>query len=115
MPDRARNLPSMLGIFPDYPTAIVRSADGGRKLTMARWCMRSSSGADATVKRSAKLEAKGKQVDFLPRMEPNSGTSNIRNTTSKHWSRGSASRTGAWCRCRAFSSIATPAATSGSP
>jgi hypothetical protein len=35
---------------------------------------------------AAKLEAKGKPVDFndLLRLEPNSGSTNIRNTTSKH-------------------------------
>ena len=44
---------------------------------------------DATAKRAAKLEAKGKQVDFkeMLRMEPDSGTTNIRNTNSKHWKR----------------------------
>jgi putative SOS response-associated peptidase YedK len=44
---------------------------------------------DATAKRAAKLEAKGKPVDFkeLLRMEPDGGTTNIRNTSSKHWKR----------------------------
>ena len=39
-------------------------------------------------KRAAKLEAKGKPVDFkeLLRMEPDGGTTNIRNV-SKHWQR----------------------------
>jgi putative SOS response-associated peptidase YedK len=43
----------------------------------------------ATKKRPAKLEAKGKPVDFkqLLRMEPDSGTTNIRNVESKHWTR----------------------------
>lgn len=38
-------------------------------------------------KRAAKLEAKGETVDFkqLLRMEPDSGTTNIRNTDSRHW------------------------------
>ncbi|MCS3898455.1 hypothetical protein M2171_007588 [Bradyrhizobium japonicum USDA 38] len=38
---------------------------------------------DATKKRAQKLEAKGKTVDFkeLLRLEPDSGTTNIRNTT----------------------------------
>jgi len=89
--DIAGNLPSMPGIFPDYSAPIVRNADGGRELAMARWGMPSSSKAlmDATVKRAAKLEAKGKQFDFkeLLRMEPDSGTTNIRNTPSKHWKR----------------------------
>lgn len=89
--DSVGNLPSMPGIFPDYPAPIVRNVDGGRELTMARWGMPSSSKAlmDATAKRAAKLEAKGKQFEFkeLLRMEPGSGTTNIRNTTSKHWKR----------------------------
>jgi putative SOS response-associated peptidase YedK len=43
----------------------------------------------AAKKRVAKLEAKGKQVDFkeMLRMEPDSGTTNIRNLDSKHWKR----------------------------
>jgi hypothetical protein len=44
---------------------------------------------EATKKRAAKLQAKGKPVDFkeLLRMEPDSGTTNIRNVKSKHWTR----------------------------
>ena len=44
---------------------------------------------DATRKRADKLQAKGKTVDFkeLLRMEPDSGTTNIRNVKSKHWTR----------------------------
>jgi hypothetical protein len=40
---------------------------------------------DAASKRADKLRAKGKTVDFdeLLKMEPDSGTTNIRNTTSK--------------------------------
>ena len=87
--DSAGNLPSMPGIFPDYPAPIVRNADGRRELAMARWGMPSSSKAlfDATKKRAAKLEAKGKPIDFndLLRKEPDKGTTNIRNVTSKHW------------------------------
>jgi hypothetical protein len=43
----------------------------------------------ATKKRAAKLEAKGKPVDFkeLLRMESDGGTTNIRNVKSKHWTR----------------------------
>jgi putative SOS response-associated peptidase YedK len=87
--DSVGNLPSMPGIFPDYPAPIVRNADGGRELAMARWGMPSSSKAlfDATKKRAAKLEANGKEVDFneLLRKEPDKGTTNIRNVTSRHW------------------------------
>ena len=44
---------------------------------------------DATRKRAQKLEAKGKPVDFkeLLRVEPDSGTTNIRNVSSAHWKR----------------------------
>ncbi|MBR0866300.1 SOS response-associated peptidase [Bradyrhizobium diazoefficiens] len=85
------NLPPMPGIFPDYPAPIVRNGDTGREIVMARWGMPSSSKAlmDATKKRAEKLEAKGKPVDFkeLLRIEPDSGTTNIRNVTSAHWRR----------------------------
>jgi putative SOS response-associated peptidase YedK len=88
---RVGNLPSMPGIFPDYPAPIVRNAPDGREIVMARWGMPSSSKAlmEATKKRAQKLEAKGKTVDFkeLLRMEPDSGTTNIRNTNSGHWKR----------------------------
>ena|SRR5437879_2239124 len=44
---------------------------------------------DATKKRAEKLQAKGKTVDFkqLLRMEPDGGTTNIRNVKSKHGAR----------------------------
>lgn len=89
--DSTGNLPSMPGIFPDYPAPIVRNVEGGRELALARWGMPSSQLAlmQAAKKRAARLEAKGKAVDFkeLLRMEPDSGTTNIRNTNSKHWKR----------------------------
>lgn len=85
------NLPSMPGIFPDYPAPIVRNGAEGRDIVMARWGMPSSQRAllDATKKRAEKLEAKGKEVDFntLLRMEPDSGITNIRNVSSVHWKR----------------------------
>lgn len=85
------NLAPMPGVFPDYPAPIVRNAPDGRELVMARWGMPSSSRAlmDATRKRAQKLEAKGKPVNFkqLLRMEPDSGTTNIRNVGSAHWRR----------------------------
>jgi putative SOS response-associated peptidase YedK len=87
--DSVGNLPTMPGIFPDYSAPIVRNVAGGRELAMARWGMPSSSKAlfDATKKRAEKLEAKGKPVDFneLLRKEPDKGTTNIRNVTSRHW------------------------------
>ena len=85
------NLAPMPGVFPDYKAPIVRTGAGGRELATARWGMPSSSKAlmDATKKRAEKLEAKGKPVDFkeLLRMEPDGGTTNIRNVKSKHWTR----------------------------
>ena len=85
------NLAPMPGVFPDYSAPIVRNGAEGRELATARWGMPSSSKAlmDATKKRAEKLQAKGKQVDFkeLLRMEPDAGTTNIRNVKSKHWTR----------------------------
>lgn len=37
---RVGNLPSMSGIFPDYPAPIVRNAAEGREIVMARWASR---------------------------------------------------------------------------
>jgi putative SOS response-associated peptidase YedK len=88
---RVGNLPSLPGIFPDYPAPIVRDAPDGREIVMARWGMPTSQFAlmEATKKRANKLEAKGKPVDFkeLLRIEPDSGVTNIRNTSSGHWKR----------------------------
>ena len=85
------NLAPMPGVFPDYQAPIVRNGTEGRELATARWGMPSSSRAliDATKKRAEKLQAKGKSVDFkeLLRMEPDGGTTNIRNVKSKHWTR----------------------------
>ena len=91
MIDNTGNLPPMPGIFPDYPAPIVRNSAEGRELTLARWGMPSSKKAllDAATARADKLRAKGKAVDFdqLLRMEPDSGTTNVRNTASAHWKR----------------------------
>ncbi len=76
-------------IYPDYPAPIVRWEGNERILTQARWGMPSSRRAilDAATKRADKLRAKGKDVDFdeLLKMEPDSGTTNVRNTSSRHW------------------------------
>lgn len=89
--DIAGNLPSFPGIFPDKEAPVIRQSGAERELLMMRWGMPSSSQAlfQAAKNRAAKLEAKGKAVDFqeLLRMEPDKGTTNVRNTTSKHWRR----------------------------
>jgi putative SOS response-associated peptidase YedK len=87
----AGNLPSLPGVFPDYPAPVVRNAAGEREITMMRWGMPTSQRAmmDATKKRAQRLEAKGRQIDFkeLLRLEPDSGVTNIRNLSSAHWKR----------------------------
>lgn len=77
-------------IYPDYPAPIVRTgADGQRELVLSRWGLPSSKKAlfDAATKRADKLRSKGKEVDFpkLLELEPDSGTTNVRNTNSSHW------------------------------
>lgn len=76
-------------LYPDYSAPIVRMDDDQRVLTSARWGMPSSKKAlfDAASARANKLRAKGKPVDFeeLLKMEPDSGTTNVRNTSSSHW------------------------------
>ena len=68
----------------------VRKLDE-RELALARWGMPSSSRAvyEAATKRADKLRAKGTAFDFqeLLKREPDSGTTNVRNTASPHWKR----------------------------
>ncbi len=90
MRDLTGNMPPLPGVFPDYPAPIVRTAeDNVRELAMVRWGMPSSRKAlfEAATNRAAKLREKGKPFDFdqLLRMEPDKGTTNIRNTSSAHW------------------------------
>lgn len=89
--DTTGNLAPMPGVFPDYAAPIVRNTVEGRELALVRWGMPSSEKAlfDAATKRADKLRAKGKPVDFaeLLRMEPDGGTTNVRNTPSRHWKR----------------------------
>jgi hypothetical protein len=61
------NLPSVPGIFPDYPAPIGRNANGVRELALARWGMPSSQLAlmQAAKKRTAGLEAKGRCPQVL--------------------------------------------------
>ena len=66
--DVTGNLPSMPGIYPDYPAPIVRNQPNGRQLTLARWGMPSPAFA-----------LKGRKSD--------PGVTNVRNVTSPHWRR----------------------------
>ncbi len=88
--DRNHNQPPMSGVFPDYAAPVVlREDDGTRAMRDLRWGMPSSRKAllDAATRRADKLRAKGGAVDFdeLLRLEPDKGTTNIRNTASRHW------------------------------
>ncbi len=90
MRDRNHNAPPMPGVYPDYAAPVVlRGEDGEREMRDLRWGMPSSRKAllDAATKRADKLRAKGQAVDFaqLLRLEPDKGTTNIRNTSSAHW------------------------------
>lgn len=69
MRDRTGNLPSLPGVFPDYPAPVVcNGADGERELTMMRWGMP-----------SPQFVLKGRKTD--------SGVTNVRNVKSPHWRR----------------------------
>ncbi|SES41365.1 SOS response-associated peptidase [Rhizobium sp. NFR03] len=86
------NMEPSLDVYPDRMAPIVRNAaDGARELASVRWGMPSSSQAlyEAATKRADKLRAKGKDVDFdaLLKQEPDGGTTNVRNTASRHWTR----------------------------
>ena len=64
--DRSGNMPPLPGIYPDYPSPIIRNAGEGRELVMARWGMPTPPQYLA-----------GKKVDR--------GVTNIRQTGSSHW------------------------------
>lgn len=74
---------------------IVRNFEDRRELTRVRWGMPSSSFAqfEAAKKRALKIQQKqGRALDQeefkrLLDLEPDKGTTNIRNTSSKHWQR----------------------------
>ena len=96
MTDRNNNQPPMPGVYPDYSApVIVKAADGSREMRNMRWGMPSSKQAlfKAASERANKLRAKGKEADFaeLLKMEPDKGTTNVRNTTNAqgktnaHW------------------------------
>ena len=76
-------------VYPDYPAPIVRREGAERILASARWGMPSSQKMifDNATKRADKLRAKVGEVDFqkILEFEPDSGTTNVRNTSSSHW------------------------------
>ncbi|AMN44733.1 SOS response-associated peptidase [Rhodoplanes sp. Z2-YC6860] len=91
--DVTGNMPTFPGIFPNYEAPIVRNGlDGVRELTTkARWGMPTPQNIlmQGAKKKAVALEKKAKQYDFkeLLRMEKDDGVTNIRNVTSKHWTR----------------------------
>jgi len=97
MTDRNNNQPPQPGIYPDGEApVIVVGETGERERRNMRWGMPSSNKAlmEAASNRADKLRAKGTEFDFgeLLKMEPDKGTTNVRNTTSektgkvnKHW------------------------------
>lgn len=91
MIDSTGNLQPSLDVYPDQPAPIVRNTAAGREIAMVRWGMPSSRQAlfEKAGVRADKQRAKGKEVEFdeLLRMEPDKGTTNVRNVDSKHWKR----------------------------
>ncbi|MBB6304692.1 putative SOS response-associated peptidase YedK [Rhizobium leucaenae] len=91
MIDSIGNLEPSLDVYPDRFGPIVRNTTAGREMATVRWGLPTSQQAlmQATKKRADKLQAKGIPFDFaqLLRMEPDGGTTNVRRTDSKHWTR----------------------------
>ncbi len=90
------NLPPQTGVFPDFVAPIIRNRDGIRELTKAaRWGLPSSSRAlfEAARTRAQKLATKQgrdltpEEFSDLVKMEPDRGTTNVRNVASQHWKR----------------------------
>lgn len=93
------NLEPQPGIYPDYTGPIIRNTADGRELAKARWGLPSSGKViyDATVKRAEKLRAKKPAVnidfDAMLALEPDIGTTNVRNIRNpagkwnNHWNR----------------------------
>lgn len=92
----AGNMEAMFGVYPDYLAPIVRNRGDHLEISaLARWGMPSSSSAQfaAAKKRAAGIAKKqGRELtkeEFktLVTLEPDRGTTNVRNTDSKHWER----------------------------
>src|ERR1700684_2848060 len=102
----------MPGVFPDYKAPIVRTGAEGRELATARWGMPSSQHAlmESTKKRAAKLESKGKPVDFkeLLRMEPTPGRPTTATPPQSTGSAGRSAKACASCPSRASENEALP-------
>src|SRR5579875_1509718 len=104
--DLNNNQPTLPGVYPDYAAPVImRRDDGQREMRDMRWGMPTSKKAllAAATKRADKLRAKGTEFDFdeLLKMEPDKGTTNVRNTTNAkggvnaHWRPRLARRTAA--------------------
>lgn len=86
------NMAPQTGVYPDYLAPIVRNFSDRRQLTRVRWGMPSSSAAlfEAAKKRAQKIQTKqgreltAEEFKALLALEPDSGTTNVRNTTSRH-------------------------------
>lgn len=92
MRDTTGNLPPLPQIYKDGMGPIVRNApDGVRELMKARWGMPTAQNVlmESVKRKAARLEAKGKPVDFkeLLRLERDDGVANIRNVKSRYWTR----------------------------
>lgn len=80
-------------LYPDYAAPIVRTDPSGqRELALARWGLTSSRKVilDNASRRADRRRAKGETIDTeafaeILRMEPDGGTTNVRNTRSSHW------------------------------
>ena len=80
-------------IYPDYAAPIVRRDEAGERiLTLARWGLPSPRNIqmEKTGRRADRLRAKGETIetaDFnqMLELEPDSGITNVRNTSSSHW------------------------------
>ena len=94
--DQNNNQPPMPGVYPDYAAPVVINGEaGGREMRDMRWGMPTSKQAlfKAATGRADKLRAKGTEFDFveLLKMEPDKGTTNVRNTMNAqgkpnaHW------------------------------
>ncbi|MBB2749753.1 UNVERIFIED_ORG: putative SOS response-associated peptidase YedK [Rhizobium aethiopicum] len=92
----AQDVESLINLMPAYQMnpdqmgPVVRNtADGRKQLVHARWGLPSPFFAikQAAEARAEKLRQKGKPVDMemLIRMEPDKGTTNIRNLNLPHW------------------------------